>query len=207
MPDYADEAVLVAGLKSGEASAFEYLVRTQSPRLLAMARRILANEEDAQDALQEGFLSAFKALERFDSRAKFSTWLHRIVMNAALMRLRSRRTRGERSIEPLIPVFDDRGLTISPGSGWNEDAISIIQERERHAMVRELIDELPDAYRAVLVLRDVEGLDTEETGVHLGITPNAVKTRLHRARQALKTLIERRLAASGGARGAGGGAP
>lgn len=194
MPDYSDEAVLVAGLKGGEPLAFEHLVRVQSPRLLAMARRILASDEDAQDALQDGFLSAFKALDRFDSRARFSTWLHRIVMNAALMKLRSRRARGERSIEALIPAFDPAGHPLSSPGGWNDGALAIIEEKERHAMVRELIDALPDSYRAVLVLRDVEGLDTEETGVHLGISPNAVKTRLHRARQALKALIEHRVA-------------
>jgi hypothetical protein len=107
--DTSREAQLLEGLRRGENGAFETLVRQYGSRLLAVARRLLGNEHDAQDVLQEAFLSAFKAIDQFTGNAKLSTWLHRIVVNAALMKLRGRRRRPEESIEDLLPHLDERG--------------------------------------------------------------------------------------------------
>ncbi|MHC4452402.1 MAG: sigma-70 family RNA polymerase sigma factor [Planctomycetota bacterium] len=184
------EAELIGRLQAGDDTAYEQLVRENSPRLLAVARRFLRNEEDARDAVQEGFLSAFKALGRFEGGSKLSTWLHRIVVNASLMKLRSKKRKPERSIEEMLPGYKADGHPdefFEPWRETGEDAASVKEERE---LVRKYIDELPDNYRNVLLLRDIEGIDTEETAKLLDLTPGAVKTRLHRARLALRQLLD-----------------
>lgn len=188
--DDADAAQL-RSLQAGDAAAFEQLVRRQTGPLLATARRILGNEEDARDAVQEGFVSAYRSLDRFAGHARVSTWLHRIVINAALMKLRSRRRRPEESIDELLPCFDEQGAWVSGMALPSSGAEALLESRERRALVRRCIARLPETHREVLVLRDIEDLDTAEVAAALGITANAVKIRLHRARQALRTLIER----------------
>ena len=185
-----DESALVAALKAGEDPAFETLVRTYAPRMLVVARRFLRHEQDAQDAVQEAFLSAFKAIERFEGNSKLSTWLHRIVVNASLMKLRSQKRKPERPIEDLLPKYKDDGHPMQTPQAWAVTTDTAVQDRETQRFVREKIDELPDSYRIVLLLRDIEEHSTEETANLMGITPGAVKTRLHRARQALRELID-----------------
>lgn len=158
--------------------------------MLAVARRFLRNEEDARDAVQEAFVSAFRSIPRFEAGSKISTWLHRIVVNAALMRLRSRRRKPEESIEELLPGYLEDGHRANPGPRWPETAEESLQRAETRALVRRSIDDLPDTYREVLLLRDIEGFDTSESATLLGVTPNAIKVRLHRARQALRELLE-----------------
>lgn len=188
-PDIDAPAFLDA-LKRGDERAFEVLVRAQSGPLLAVTRRILRNDDEAGDALQEAFLSAFKAIDRFDGKSKLSTWLHRIAINAALMKLRKRPRDRERSIEDLLPSYLDDGHPVEPSTGWTQQPISEAESRETGEFVRSKIDELPENYRTVLMLRDIEGLDTAETAEMLGVKPGTVKVRLHRARQALRTLLD-----------------
>jgi RNA polymerase sigma-70 factor (ECF subfamily) len=188
-----DDAGLAARLRAGDDGAWDVVLAEYGPRLLAVARRMMATEDDAQEALQDAFLSAYKAIGRFDGASLLSTWLHRIVVNACLMKLRARRRRPETSIEALLPAYLDDGHRRDPGPAWNQPPESGIEASELRAMVRTAIDGLPEAYRVVLVLRDLEGLDTEETARVLELTPNAVKTRLHRARQALRTVLEPRM--------------
>jgi len=188
------EARLLAGLRRGEDAAFEQLVRQYSGRLLATARRLLGNEHDAQDALQDAFLSACKSLSQFTGAAKLSTWLHRIVVNAALMKLRNRRRKPEESIEELLPHFDAQGEWSGKVPTWQVSSDVLLQRQETRVLVRRCIDRLPETYRTVLLMRDIEELDTEEVADLLGVTANAVKIRLHRARQALRTLLEQELA-------------
>lgn len=190
---YAHEAHLLERLRRGEDEAFEQLVRQHSSHLLATARRLLRSEHDAQDAVQDAFLSAFKSIGQFTGSAKLSTWLHRIVVNVALMKLRSRRRRPEESIDELLPHFDAQGEWMTKVTSWETSTEQLLQRQETRALVRQCIDCLPDSSRTVLLLRDIEELDTEETADLLGITPNAVKIRLHRARQALRTLLEREI--------------
>jgi RNA polymerase sigma-70 factor (ECF subfamily) len=191
------EAILLARLRAGDESAFEELVRANGARLLATARRFLRLEEDARDTVQEALLHAFRALPRFAGEARLSTWLHRIVINAALMRLRARKRRPEESIDDLLPHFDAEGHRLGDGP---EPVLAdgALERAELRARVRRAIAALPEGYRTVLELRDVEDLDTNETARLLGISEAAVKTRLHRARQALRTLIARELEDAGG---------
>lgn len=185
------EDSLLARLRAGEGAAFEILVRRETPRLLAVARRLLRNEEDARDAVQDTFVSAFRSLDAFAGGARVSTWLHRIAVNAALMRLRTRRRKPEESIEDLLPAFLEDGHHARHPHEWR-DGEDLLAQKEDRDFVRACIDEMPEGYRTVLILRDIEEVDTTETARALGLTENLVKVRLHRARQALRGLLEPR---------------
>ena len=189
-PSEESERNLVARLRAGDDRAYEELVRTLGGQLLATARRLLHREEDAQDAFQDALLSAFKALPTFEAQSRLSTWLHRITINACLMKLRSRRRRPEVAIEDLLPTFLPDGHQTRPNSPWRETADAAAHRKEVCDLVHASIERLPEAFRTVLVLRDIEEIDTSETAELLGITPAAVKTRLHRARQALRQLLD-----------------
>jgi RNA polymerase sigma-70 factor (ECF subfamily) len=181
---------LLERLRAGDEKAFEELVRAHGGRMLSVARRLLRDPDDAQDAVQDAFLSAFRSLEKFEGSSRLSTWLHRIVVNAALMKLRTKRRKPETPIEDLLPRFLEDGHPASPPVAWKLPADQAVERAQLSQLVRRRIDELPETYRTVLLLRDVEDLDTAETAEFLGIAPNAVKTRLHRARQALRTLLD-----------------
>lgn len=184
------ETQLIERLRAGEEAAFAQLVRENTGRMLAVARRILKSDEEAHDAVQEAFLQAFRALDRFAGDSLLSTWLHRIVVNACLMRLRHKKRHPEHAIDDLLPQFDDTGHRVDPGPAWSDDVVERMESAQLQKVVREAIARLPDNYRTVLVLRDIEGLSTEEAAQSLGIRPEATKMRLHRARQALRTLLE-----------------
>lgn len=187
------ERELLARLRAGDERAYEDLVRDAGPRMLAVCRRLLSNEQDAQEAVQDAFVSAFKALPGFEGGSKLTTWLHRIAVNAALMKRRAKSRRPERSLDDLLPAFHEDGHRKDPKDPWAEMPHDQITREETRAMVQRLIDELPDDYRTILILRDIEGLDTASTAQTLSISEPAVKTRLHRARQALRTLLEAEL--------------
>jgi RNA polymerase sigma-70 factor (ECF subfamily) len=185
-----DEATLLAQMQAGDADAFEACVRTYCTRLLVVARRILGNEEDARDAVQDAFLSAFKGIGHFQGMSGLGTWLHRIAVNAALGRLRTRQRQPEQSIENLLPHFGEGEHQLDPPAPWKAAPEVGLQQRETRELVRQCIDRLPDTYRTVLLLRDVDGLDTDETARLLETSAGVIKTRLHRARQALRTLLD-----------------
>jgi RNA polymerase sigma-70 factor (ECF subfamily) len=185
----AEEAALVEALRAGDPEAYESLVRTHAPRMLAVARRLLRSADDAEDAVQDAFLSAWRALGAFEGQARLGTWLHRITVNAALMKLRSRRRKPEASIEDLQPRFLEDGHHEALPRRW-KDADQVLAHKELRERVLDAIDGLPETYRNVLLLRDIEELDTAETARTLGISENAVKTRLHRARVALREVLD-----------------
>lgn len=188
--EHALEATLLSQLRAGDEAAYEQLVRNESRHLLAVARRLLRNEQDAQDAVQQAFMSAFRALPSFNGQSRLSTWLHRIVTNAALMKMRSKGRRPEESIDDLLPSYIEDGHHVQQFSTWNVRADAQMIQRETTTQVRAAINQLPDTYRTVLLLRDIEELSTEETAQALGVTANTVKIRLHRARQALLKLLD-----------------
>src|SRR5262249_45398774 len=142
--------------------------------------------------VQEAFLSAFRSIGSFEGHSRLSTWLHRIVVNTALMRLRKRKTRRETPIEDLMPKFTRDGDFAERPSSWGEESSVATEREEDREAVRVAIEKLPEIYRTVLLLRDVEGVSTDETAAVLGVTPNAAKARLPRAHQALKTLLAAR---------------
>lgn len=183
------EPDLLARLREGDALASEDLVRTHGGRLLSVARRMLRNEEDARDAVQQTFLSAFRALDGFNGQSRIATWLHRILVNTALMKLRSRSRRPEDSIEDLLPRFREDGHHVESWTDISMPADVLVHQRETRQRVRAAIGRLPESYRTVLLLRDIEELDTAATARLLGISGNAVKIKLHRARQALARLL------------------
>jgi RNA polymerase sigma-70 factor (ECF subfamily) len=188
------EAELVAALRGGEPWAFELFVRTHGARVKVVASRYLRNEEDANDAVQETFLSAFKALGSFAGKSQLATWLHRIAVNAALMKLRAlsrrREETAEEEIEDLLPKFVGLGVHPTTQRAFGESPDEPALRQEACARVRSAIMELPENHRIALVLRDIEGLEYEEVARQLGISINAAKIRIHRARQALRTLLE-----------------
>ncbi len=186
-------ATLLDGLRSGDQHAYEELVLHFSGRLFSTARRYLRSDADACDAVQNAFVCAFKSIASFNGDSQLSTWLHRIVVNCALMHLRARRRRGEIEnveIDDLLPRFDASGNWIEHKL-FSPAAYLSVEASETKALVRQCIDLLPENYRTVLILRDIDELDTEEAGRSLNLTPSTVKVRLHRARQALKVLLER----------------
>ena len=159
--------------------------------MLNVANHIVRNEADAQDCVQEAFLKVLKNIGQFEERASVGCWLHKIVANTALMRLRSRVRKKEDSLSELLPEFNGEGDRIKtdplmPGPSVQESFQSV----QTQTIVRQAIDQLPESYRAVLIARDIEGFDTNEAAEILDLQPGAVKTRLHRARGALKTLLE-----------------
>ena len=190
-----DDADVLTRLRAGDPDAFELVVRTCGGRLLAVARRFVHTEEDAQDIVQSAYLNAFRSLDRFGGSCQLSTWLHRIVVNTALMKLRSRRRKPEQSIEELLPAFQEDGHHVEQFSDWAAPADELLQRQQTRAAVRACIAQLPENYREVLLLRDIEELSTQEVAAAMGLTPTAVKVRLHRARQALSTLLRREFGA------------
>jgi RNA polymerase sigma-70 factor (ECF subfamily) len=189
--EVTDDHALLASLRAGHEWAFETMVRLYGGRLLAVARRFTRNDDDAQDVLQSAYLSAFRALNDFEGTCLLSTWLHRIVVNTALMKLRSRRRKPEESIDALLPAFREDGHHVEQFSEWCAPAHRLMERKETRATVRACIEQLPENYRAVLILRDIEEHSTQEVAQLLSMTPTAVKVRLHRARQALSTLLRK----------------
>ncbi len=194
-----DEARLIQLGLRGDQHALEALFARHSGALYQSALKLLGNHEDAEDALQEGMLAAFKNLRRFEGRSKFSSWLTRIVINAALMRLRSQRLRQAVSMdEPLgeteLTLADQFGdPTPGPEELYAREELRDLLEQELAALPREM--------RTAVVLRDLEGLSTQEAAETLGVPENTLKSRLHRARLRLAERI--RLGHAQGGNGSG----
>ncbi len=189
-PSLVNDPRFVARLRTGDDAAFEDLVRRHAGRLLRVARRFLKNEDDARDAVQDAFLSVFRSIGGFEAGARLSTWLHRITVNACLMRLRTQRRRAEEDLEPYLIRAGEDGGVIESGRPGSEPADAMLERAQLRRLVRSSIDALPHIYREVVLLRDIEERSNEETARLLGVTPNAAKIRLHRGRRALRAMLE-----------------
>lgn len=187
--ELADEAELIQRVRSGDEWASAFLVRLHHDRMLAVARRMLRCEEDCADAVQEAFICAFHSIDEFKGQSRLSTWLHRIVVNACLMRLRSRSACQVISLEDLAGAESSAACAICP-SPCAADSSDAVAKREVQLKIRACIDHLPKSYRDVLMLRDIHEYDTDQTARLLGASRANIKTRLHRARQALRPLLE-----------------
>jgi RNA polymerase sigma-70 factor (ECF subfamily) len=182
------EAELVERLRQRDEAAFELVVRRYTRRLHAVARRFLHSEEDCADAVQDAFLQAFRSITSFQGKARLSTWLHRIVVNVCLNRLRARSRGGIIPLDDLLPQSNEPVACREPSV--LESADSGLCAAETREQVQSCMDRLPEAYRTILRLRDLEELDTDQTARMIGTTHGVVKTRLHRARRALRELLE-----------------
>jgi RNA polymerase sigma-70 factor (ECF subfamily) len=186
----ATDDELIARARAKDYAAFEELLGRYEDKVFRLAFRILRNETDAKEILQETFVSIWRKLDTFKGDSQFGSWVYRIATNAALMRLRSHRRHPEVSTEELpIGYLDNYGTPMPAGENWSKRPDDELQSSELRKHIQAAVDALPDIYRTVFVIRDVEGLSTEETAEVLGISIPTVKTRLHRARIALRDAI------------------
>lgn len=185
-----DELEFLDRLKASDPACMQHLVVSNTPWMFALAYKMLHNKDDAQDAVQEAFLNVCRAIAGFDGRAALTTWLHRIVITCCLMKLRKRRRTHEVSVESLLPTYLPDGHQTQESKTWKPKSTSGIESSEMARILRQQLDRLPPEYREILTLRDVLGLSTEETAQLLDSSVPLVKTRLHRARQALKALLD-----------------
>ena len=177
-------------LLKGDAKAFERIVEQESPRLFRMIMRIVQDEDEARSVMQETYLQAYKRLDTFRRESKFSTWLYAIGLNlarAALRKMRRFDALDEEKIDRLQPSFSN-GIIAESVETWNPQKMA--ERSERKALVHKAIDELPVDYRTVITLRDIEELSTTEVAQALDISEGAVRVRLHRARHALRKLLD-----------------
>jgi RNA polymerase sigma-70 factor (ECF subfamily) len=168
----------------------DQMVREHIGWMLALAERLLRDRSIAEDAVQEAFISAFRGLPEFKGRSTLKTWLHRITVNASLTKLRQIKRRAEQSIDENLPEFDRHECRIEPSWTHLTTLQEVIESKQLSARVNEAISALPDSYRIVLQLRDIEGCNTAEVADLLEISEANVKVRLHRARAALKQLLD-----------------
>ena len=168
----------------------EQLVRDHIGWMLALAQKLVGERSLAEDAVQNAFVAAFRALPAFEGRSSIKTWLHRITVNACLMILRKHKRLAEQPIDEYLPEFDRYNCRIEAPWGHLATAEEILDNQRLSTLVAEKIAMLPDTYRIVFQLRDIEQYDTSEVAELLDISVSNVKVRLHRARAALKKLLE-----------------
>ncbi len=188
-PAHTDESELVAKARRGDAQAFTVLVNRYERKIFRLARHITQNEEDAEDVLQETFLKAYEHLGGFQEQSKFYTWLVRIAVNEALMKLRKRRSGKLLSLDETIDTGEEtvaREIAV-----WDDNPEQRYSQEELRAILQQAVDGLAPIFRTVFVLRDIDELSTEETAEALGISIPAVKSRLLRARLQLRDRLTR----------------
>jgi RNA polymerase sigma-70 factor (ECF subfamily) len=192
--DAARDLACVRRAQQGDGSAFAELVTRHQRQLYRLALRMTQSEADAQEVLQEAFLNAWEKLPGFRGEAMFSSWLYRIAANAALMRLRRKRRApdalGDEPLELLGPKFTSDGQHANPSqSDWSQRADEALMSRQLGERINISVSKLPEEYRTVFLLKDVDGLSNEQIADALDLTVPAVKSRLHRARLALREQL------------------
>lgn len=186
-----EDSELLQRAQRGEMAAFEQLVERHQHKVFAMTSRMLRSDDDAAEVVQEAFLAAYRHLPEFRGDSAFGSWVYRIAANYALMRLRHRKVTAQVEEPEGTPTFNERGSLIDEVADWSRDA----EEQTLDAELRKAIDDasakLPEEYRQVFLLRDVEGLSYEEIATATGDSVPAIKSRLHRARLSLRAAIDR----------------
>src|ERR1700738_3093316 len=185
----SDELALVQAAKGGDVSAFEELVRRYDRNVFRIAQHITQNREDAEDVVQDAFLKAYGNLAQFKEQSKFYTWLVRIAVNEGLMKLRRRKPERTVSLDEDIKTEDDS--VPREVADWSPNPEQMYNQAELRDILTRTIQGLPEGFRTVFVLRDKEGLSTEETAEALGLSIPAVKSRLLRARLQLRERLNR----------------
>jgi len=184
-----DEAAVVAQARLGNANAFNELLRRYERKIFRLALHITQNREDAEDVLQEAFLKAFEHLDQFQGQSKFYTWIVRIAVNQALMKLRKRKSDRSVSLDDTVDTGEDN--IVREIAAWDENPEQQFSREELNRILTSAVDGLAPIYRAVFVLRDIDGLSTEEAAEVLDLSVPAVKSRLLRARLQLREKLTR----------------
>ena len=184
-----DESAVVAQAREGDTTAFGELVRRYEGRIFRLAQHVTQNREDAEDVLQETFMKAYEHLNQFKGDSKFYTWIVRIAVNQALMKLRRRKTDKSVSLDETIDTGED--MVVREIAAWGEDPEQQLSREELGGILDSAIQSLEPLYRSVFVLRDIDDLSTEETAEALGLSVPAVKSRLLRARLQLREKLTR----------------
>ena len=195
IPSQSDESLLVQKAKGGDAEAFTELVNRYKRKIYRLAKNITRNDEDAEDVLQDAFLKAYEHLDSFEGNSKFYTWIVRIAVNEALMKLRKRR--GDRQVSLDEPVGLGEEEVKREIAVWEDNPEQRYSREEMQQILDEAVDSLKEDFRTVFVLRDIEELSTEQTAEALGISVPAVKSRLLRARLALREKLTRKFKRKG----------
>lgn len=185
---FAGDDALLARARAGDGSAFRAIMQKYNQRLYRIARGILRHDADAEDAVQEAYLKAFAHLDEFRGEASFATWLTRIAMNEALLRLRKRR-----ATVPLGPPGPQAEIIPFPLAATDADPERTMAQRQILQLIERATDDLPEAYRTVFIMRVIEGLSVEDTAQLLALRPETVKTRLHRARRLIREQLDRQI--------------
>ncbi len=181
-------AALVAALKRKEPTAFEQLIAQHGAMLYRVALRLMGQQEEAEEVLQQTLLTVYEKIHTFDERSTLTTWLYRIVVNTALMRLREKARRPE-ELEPLSAHFTEEGQHVREVADWALDPEDALLRQEALTVLQQAIADLPELYRAVYVLAEIESLPYQEIGTILEVNVGTVKTRLHRARLFLRQAL------------------
>jgi len=194
-PSSVDESALVAKAQAGDTAAFGELVNRYQNKIYRLAKHITQNDEDAEDVLQEAFLKAYEHIGGFQGNSKFYTWIVRIAVNEALMKLRKRKT--DRTVPLDEPVDTGEEMVNREIAVWEDNPEQRYSQEEMQQILNEAVQDLKPDFRTVFVLRDIEELSTEETAESLGISIPAVKSRLLRARLALREKLTRKFKRKG----------
>src|SRR5277367_3198926 len=190
-----DETELVNRARSGDAAAFTELVNRYERKIYRLAKHITQNDEDAEDVLQEAFLKAYEHLDSFQGNSKFYTWIVRIAVNESLMKLRKRK--GDRTVPLDEPVDTGEEMVTREIAVWEDNPEQHYSREEMREILDTAVETLKPDFRTVFTLRDIEELSTEETAEALGISIPAVKSRLLRARLALREKLTRQFKRKG----------
>jgi RNA polymerase sigma-70 factor (ECF subfamily) len=194
-PPVLDETLLVSKAQAGDSAAFSELVSRYQNKIYRLAKHITQNDEDAEDVLQEAFLKAYEHLDGFQGNSKFYTWIVRIAVNEALMKLRKRKT--DRSVPLDEPIDTGEEMVNREIAVWEDNPEQRYSRQEMQQILDEAVESLKPDFRTVFALRDIEELSTEETAEALNISVPAVKSRLLRARLALREKLTRKFKRKG----------
>lgn len=187
--DKISDVGLVDAFKAGDTSAFEEIIARYEAKVLNLALRFTRNQEDAEEVMQDVFITVYRKIDGFRGQSAFSSWLYRIVVNAAFMKLRKKKQNQTVSMEDLAPAIKQYCMERDGVASTHSYNIAVTHELQE--VLQRAIDRLPDQYRAVFVLRDIDGLSNQETGQILDLSIPAVKSRLHRSRIMLRKRLQR----------------
>ncbi len=185
----AEEEILARKLIEGDIEAFDRFVEIYQKKIYALAYNMTHNQMDAQDVTQEVFLTIFRKAHTFQGKSAFSSWVYRVALNAVYMKLRSRKKDQSISVEDAFPSFNGAGYHQEVIRDWSESAESLMFSNETKNVIQSAVDQLPEKEKIAFLLRDVEGLSTEEAAEALDLSVSAVKSRLHRARLILRKKL------------------